>query len=98
MINVIEHISVLGHRVQDSVTGFKGVATSVSFDLYGCIQILVNPGMDKDGKLQDQTWFDSNRLEVLPDGPVMERPQFEYTPENIAAGDKGPAEKPANKP
>ena len=97
MINILEHLDLLGHKVRDCVTGFEGVASSVGFDLYGCIQVLVNPGMDKDGKLQDQTWFDSNRLIVISTNPVMDQPEFEFTPDAISSGLKGPADKPANK-
>ena len=50
-------MELLGFRAEDRVTGFKGVVTSVSFDLYGCIQVALNPGMNKDGKLEDGHWF-----------------------------------------
>ena len=93
-INLKKHLDLLGMRVEDRVTGMKGVVASVGFDLYGCIQAIVNPGMDKDGKLMDQLWFDVQRLNVLSDRPVMERPQFDWTPDVLAAGGKGPAEKP----
>ncbi len=38
-----EHMSVLGLWVSDEVTGFEGIATSVGFDLYGCVQVVVTP-------------------------------------------------------
>lgn len=89
---VQKHLSILGHKVKDQVTQFEGVAASVCFDLYGCIQVALNPGMGKDGKLQDCVWFDINRLVVLSKKPVMEVPNFDYGP--VADGAKGPAEKP----
>lgn len=67
---------LLGNRVEDSVTGFKGVVTSISVDLYGCIQGCVNPGMGKDKKLGDQYWFDVNRLKVKSKEKVMPLPDF----------------------
>ncbi len=88
-------MDLLGLRVEDRVTKFKGVVASVSFDLYGCIQAMINPGTDKDGKLQDQVWFDVNRLEILSKKPVMDRPDFSFAP--ILDAKKGPAEKPAMK-
>jgi hypothetical protein len=92
-MKIEKHIKLLGFKVQDRVTGFKGVVTSVSFDLFGCIQAVVNPGLGKDGKTQDSVWFDVNRLEVKSKEPVMSVPDFDFGP--IAEGLKGPAEKPA---
>ena len=50
-MDIKKHLEILGFRVTDKVTGLTGVAVSVSFDLYGCIQVIVNPGLDKDGKM-----------------------------------------------
>ncbi|MNO86155.1 hypothetical protein D3C76_775460 [compost metagenome] len=86
------HLSLLGLRVRDRVSGFTGVCTSVCFDLYGCIQGIINPGLQADGKLGEQSWFDVNRLEILSDVPVMNRPDFEFG--EVAKGNKGAAEKP----
>ncbi len=89
-MGIERHFAVLGHKVRDRVTGLSGIATSVSFDLYGCVQVLVNTGADKDGKLQDQYWMDIARVEVFSDR-VMEPPDFlADVPEPIT----GPAEKP----
>lgn len=93
--NLKKNLDLLGLRVLDRVTGAKGVVTSVGFDLYGCIQAVVNPGLDKDGKAAESHWYDVSRLEVVSDKPVMPRPQFEWTPETVSAGRKGPAERPA---
>lgn len=92
MSDVQDHLRLLGYRVRDRVTGFTGVITSISFDLYGCIQAVVNPGLDKDGKPQDQHWFDVNRLQLAEGPPVMPSPVFESV--QVAKGEKGPAEKP----
>ncbi len=91
-MSVKKHIDLLGLKVEDRVTGFRGVVTSIAFDLYGCVQAIVHPGMDKEGNLQAQNWFDIARLEVLEATPVMERPNFESGPQ--AEGKKGPAAKP----
>lgn len=73
---VYKHLGLLGKRVEDKVTGYRGIVTNVAFDLYGCIQAIVHPGMDKDGKIRDTNWFDVNRLTVLDDTPVMDLPDF----------------------
>jgi len=86
-IQIQEGLRLLGYEVQDKVTKQTGVVCGISFDLYGCVQAVVNPGMDKDGKLREQGWFDINRLTVLGKNPVMEVPTFEF--------EKGPAEKPS---
>lgn len=86
----LDAIKMLGNSVRDKVTNFEGIVTSISFDLYGCIQALVNPGMDNDGKLQEQCWLDIGRLEVVLKEPVMNNP---FTEETISI-DKGPENKP----
>lgn len=93
MSKVHEHLNLLGHIVKDRVTGFEGVVTSVGFDLYGCIQAIVHPGLGADGKVGDSCWFDINRLVVTSTKPVMKQPDFVKGPQ--ANGDQGPAEKPA---
>jgi hypothetical protein len=89
---VRDHIDLLGYPVKDRITGFSGVCVSVSFDLYGCVQAIVHPGMDKDGKLRDQAWFDIARLERTSKTRTMPVPNFDYGP--VADGKKGPADKP----
>lgn len=93
-MRIENHLKVLGFRAKDKVTGFKGVITSVSFDLYGCIQAVLNPGLDKDGKFGDQAWFDIARLQIENKIPVMPCPDFGNVGSPID-GKKGPAEKPA---
>lgn len=92
-VEVLGHLKMLGLKVKDRVTGFAGVVTSVGFDLYGCIQCVVTPGMNtKEEKLRDSLWFDINRLEVMSPKPVMQCPNFEFGP--VAKGEKGAAPKP----
>lgn len=91
-MKVLKHLSLLGLKAEDKVTGFKGIIASVSFDLYGCVQAIVNPGMDSSGKLGEPYWFDVNRLKILDETPVMDLPNFEEGPQ--ADGKQGAAEKP----
>lgn len=90
--NVQAHLDMLGKTVRDRVTGLTGVVSSVSFDLYGCIQAAVTPPVDKDGKVPDGRWLDANRLEVTNEERAMPLPEWAATP---AAHKHGPAEKPA---
>ena len=92
MTHIENHLNLMGMRVRDRVTGFSGVVTCVSFDLYGCVQAIVHPGSDKEGKMLEQCWFDVSRLAITNIDPVMERPNFEHGPQ--AEGKKGAAEKP----
>lgn len=94
MITITTHLELLGKKVRDRVTKTTGVVTSISFDLFGCIQAILNPGMDKDGKQRDSLWMDVSRLEVLDKKPVMTPPNFNAGP--IAEGKQGAAEKPPN--
>uniref|UniRef100_A0A6H1ZC81 Uncharacterized protein n=1 Tax=viral metagenome TaxID=1070528 RepID=A0A6H1ZC81_9ZZZZ len=93
-MKVQEHLKLLGVRVEDKVTGHRGVVESIAFDLYGCIQAVVIPPVDKDGKKQIGDWFDIGRLKVIGKKPVMECPNFNAINSPIANGKKGPAEKP----
>ncbi len=95
-MNLVQsHLAKLGFKVRDRVTGIEGIVTSVGFDLYGCVQVIINPGIDKDGKIRDGLWLDIARLEILSKKPVMQPPDF-VTDGPVAEGLKGPAEKPAN--
>jgi hypothetical protein len=88
----IKHLDLLGLKVTDKVTGFKGVVSSMTYDLYGCIQAIVQPFADG-SKIEDSRYFDVTRLSVTSNKPVMNPPNFEKG--YIAEGKKGPAEKPA---
>jgi hypothetical protein len=89
-------MKLLGHRVKDTVTGLEGVVTSITFDLYGCVQAIVHPGLDKDGKPRETLWFDVARLARISTHPVMDPPDFwGVTREQaITDGVKGAADRP----
>ena len=87
-----KHMQLLGMIVKDKVTNFEGVVTSVSFDLYGCIQAIVCPPASG-SEIKESRWFDVTRLKVKSKKPVMNLPDFDAG--YIAEGKKGPAEKPA---
>lgn len=87
-----EHMKLLGLKVRDRVTGFTGIVTTIAFDLYGCVQAVVNPLAREDNSKDDSRWFDTKRLEILSNEPVMEVPSF-----GMAAAVAGPEAKPARK-
>jgi len=91
-MKVQEHMELLGVKVMDKVTGYKGVVTSISFDLFGCIQAVVTPEAGEAGKQEESRWFDVARLKVTGKKPVMGLPNYEYG--YVAAVSKGAAEKP----
>ena len=91
MYDVNDHLALLGCRAKGRVTGYAGVVTSLSYDLYGCIQVLITPVMNDKGELAYGNWFDVTRLEILSTA-VMEPPRFDKG--YIAEGRKGAAEKP----
>lgn len=67
-------VGVLGIRVQDMATGLIGVVTSVSFDLSGCLQVLIAPPAKEDGTLPERAWFDIGRVQML--NRVVDAPGF----------------------
>ena len=91
-----KHLELLGMKVTDKVTGEKGIVTSISFDLYGCVQAVIDPGLDGEGKKKDSHWYDVARLKVTGKKPVMDVPDFTQhaTPQTVSAGRQGAAEKP----
>jgi len=61
----------MGYPAIDRVTRFEGVVTSISFDLFGCVQCALTPQATKDesGKQEHGpvNWYDANRLEITGD-------------------------------
>jgi len=82
----LKGLDLLGLKVKDKVTGQIGIVTSISFDLYGCVQALVHPGLDKDRKLRELSWFDVQRLQKLTTKALLPIPSF--------AAATGPERKP----
>jgi len=98
-------LDLLGFKAEDKITGATGVIDSISFDLYGCIQCVLRPPLNKENpeKTPEPNWFDINRLKVIDKEPVMPGPKFQHIPgpkfQHIPGGPKfehipGPANKP----
>jgi hypothetical protein len=93
-MDIIACIEYLGREARDRVTNFQGVVTSISFDLYGCVQAIVTPKADESGsKLEDSRWFDVKRLTLGI--RVMDVPAFEKKKlgEEIGSQEKPPFER-----
>lgn len=90
-----KHVKLLGFRASDKVTGMRGVITTVSFDLFGCVQVVVTPPVDDKGASVEGCWFDISRLTIESAEPVMAVPNFETGP--VAEGLQGAAPKPAGR-
>jgi len=88
-----QYFDFLGRKGRDAVTGYEGVVSSLSFDLYGCVQVVMTGKSSDDGKIDGGHWFDIARIEILDTTPVMAPPDFSKG--YIAEGRKGAAEKPA---
>lgn len=61
-----------GDKVQDLVTGLKGIITATTIWLNGCIRYLVQPQELKDGKPVDASTFDENELKLIRSDVVSE--------------------------
>ena len=82
-----KHIELLGKKAKDLVTGYSGIITTVSFDLYGCVQAVVTPHVDEKGAIKDGNWFDVTRLKIIDEKSVLPLPNFNEG--YVAEGKKG---------
>ena len=82
--NTQRHLDLLGRKVSDKVTGFEGIVTTVSFDLFGCIQAGVTA---KDDKFK---WLDIRRV-ISGRRITIDIPDFNLG--YIAEGRKGAVDK-----
>lgn len=60
----------LGDKVKDTVTGFTGIAIGKTRWLHGCNRIIVQPEVDKDGKMVEYASFDEPQLEIVEYGAI----------------------------
>lgn len=61
----------LGTTYKDKITGFVGVATGFVKYISGCNQALIQPRISDDGAMRESQWFDQQRLEPVPNVPVV---------------------------
>lgn len=62
----------LGSVVRDTISGFQGKAVCRMKWLNGCDRIVIQPPVDKDGKLPDNQTFDEPQVELVQ--PPKNRP------------------------
>jgi hypothetical protein len=72
------HISNLGLKADDKISGFNGVITTVSFSSEGIEKIfyLLQPGECKE-EYKTSVWFDSQRV-IVSGSRVMNMPNYEW--------------------
>lgn len=93
-MNASDYLSKIGLKARDRISGFEGVISTIGFDLYGCVQAVLSPEVDKDGELKDNHWFDFKRLEILGKEPALEQPSFVKSASFAPASVVGPEDKP----
>ncbi len=86
---LLQYVEQLGYEARDKITGLKGVITSVSFDVSGCIQylLLLKPS---EGKYPESYWLDVNRIEIFK----KKRMECIILKNNKNIEDNGPISKP----
>jgi hypothetical protein len=62
----------LGDLVEDTITGFKGIAIGRTKWIHGCTRIVIQPQELKDGKPIDPIAFDLPTVRVLSKGAFGE--------------------------
>jgi hypothetical protein len=90
MSKIEKYLDRLGLEGKDKVTGIEGTVTSISFDLYGCIQVILTPKKGDESKYPSCNWFDIGRVEFQEGFKVMETPNFMEPKKLISEGKKGP--------
>jgi hypothetical protein len=91
LMQTIKDLNLLGLKVQDKITGYIGYVTTISYDLYGCVQCVVtSPTFENaKGEIKPGRWFDTKRLKVLEQTPVMAVPNF-YSAADVPGGYEKP--------
>ena len=78
MNQITKNLNLLGYQAVDVITKKKGIITSMSFDVSGCIQALIVP---KQNKGEDKSfWVDTKRLKNISKKPIMTPPNFLIVP------------------
>lgn len=79
----------LGDIVRDDVTGFEGLAESITIWRFGCRRIGVKPmKLKDDGSVADAQVFDEPQLHIIKRANV---PQQTQVARRVAGGPKDPA-------
>jgi len=92
----VEVAILLGQKVKDKASGFTGIATHKATYINGCVSFGVmptfEPSADKNTAPQP-SWIDHNRLEVIDDGLVADKPRTADINSEAVKRPGGPASK-----
>jgi len=64
----------LGDEVRDTITGFSGVAYSLSQYVHGCSRVGIQSRKLKEGKPLPMEWFDVQQVEIITKKPTQTLP------------------------
>lgn len=60
----------LGQEVIDTISGFTGIAVGRTEWLNGCVRIMIQPKVDKEGKMMDNAEFDEPQIAIVDKAPL----------------------------
>lgn len=60
----------LGDTARDTITGFKGVVIARTQWINNCDRLMLQPPVDKEGKVPEACSFDEPSLELVKAGPA----------------------------
>jgi len=60
----------LGDRVQDRITGVKGIVIGYTYWLYGCERVILQPETLHDGRPVDTVQIDADQVTIVKKGAV----------------------------
>ncbi len=63
----------LGDRVQDKISGLKGIVVGITNYLYGCRRVSIQPEQTKDSKPADWFTIDEPQIAIVKKGAVKGR-------------------------
>ena len=72
-----------GMTAEDRVTGFKGIITAVGDWLDGNKRICLTPGLDKNGNMKGEKWFDHFQIIVDNEVPKLQSRPLPKTEINL---------------
>jgi hypothetical protein len=55
----------LGDKIKDTITGLEGIAIAKIEFLNGCVQYEIQPPVDKEGKMIESEYVDSQQIEKV---------------------------------
>ena len=62
--------AMLGMKMEDKITGFRGIVTGYCVYITGCNQALLTPRVDSKGAKVEGQWHDEQRLERVGESLV----------------------------